>query len=139
MANEIECAVVASLLDSGQTLANAGHAAALIAGAGCLFAHPAAARVAFAIGILFWFAQCWAAVRTRIDASLFRMLAEQPASRAVEMDQAFLTLGFAKRPRERSIESRCAGALRLWRLQIAAFAMECAAVAAGMILALRNA
>jgi hypothetical protein len=131
--------VVASLLDAGTILANAGHAAALIAGAGCLFAHPAAARIAFALAILFWFAQCWAAVRTRIDATLFRMLAEAPASRGFEIDQAFLALGFPKKARDRSIEDRCAGALRLWRLQIAAFTIECGALAVGLILALRYA
>jgi hypothetical protein len=137
MANEVEFSVVASLLDSGATLAAAGHAAALMAGAGCLFARPLAARIAFAVAILFWFAQCYAAVRTRIDASLFLLLAEDPASRALQMDQALLALGLPKGPPERSLHDRCAGALRLWRLQIAAFAMECAAVAVGMIVALR--
>jgi len=127
--------VVSSILDSGRTLGIASHAAAVIAGVGCLFAHPATARIAFAGVILFWFVECWLAVRTRIDASLFRMLAEDPESRSGRLDELLMEWGWLKTARERSIEDRCRGALRWWRLQVAAFVIECCALAAGLIIA----
>jgi hypothetical protein len=137
MANDIECGVVASILDSGATLANASHAAAVIAGFGVL-AHPlvAAARFAFAGVILCWFAGCWLAMRVRIDASLFRMLTEEAATRSRRMDELLLGWGFVKRPRERSIDERCRGALRLWRFQVAAFVIQCCGLVAGLIFAM---
>jgi hypothetical protein len=140
MNDDVASRTVAALLDSGTTLAHASNAAAVIAGIGCLLAHPIAARAAFAAAILCWFLQCWLAVRTRIDASLFRMLAEEPGARVRKMDELLLAWGLAKRTRERSvversIDERCRAALRLWRLQIAAFAFQCCALAIAILLA----
>jgi hypothetical protein len=136
MNDEVKPTTVASLLDSGATLANAGNAAAVIAGFGCLFAHSTSARAAFAAAILCWLVQCWLAVRIRIDASLFRMLAEDPGARARQMDELLIAWGLVKRIRERSLDQRCRAALRLWRFQVAAFAIQCCLLAAGLILAM---
>lgn len=138
----MEPRAVAGILDSGRTMENAGHAAAIIAGLGCFLAHPAAARIAFAGAILLWIGECWLAARTRIDASLFRMLAENltedPEARVDRLDRLLMRWGLVKNARERSMDHRCRGALRLWRVQVAAFAIECCALAAGLIFALAS-
>src|ERR1700680_2659767 len=97
--------VVASILASGRVLENASNAAAIISGIGCLFAHP---KTAFAAAILCWFVQCYFAIRTRIDASLFLL----PLN---GLDELLLAWGLVKKVRERSVDERCRAALRLWR------------------------
>jgi hypothetical protein len=71
---ELDSRVTASFLESGQ-LANASHAAAVVAGFGAVAAHSAVAGFLFSSSMLCWLCECWFAVRVAIDASLFRRLA----------------------------------------------------------------
>ena len=69
---EFERRATASFLDSGRTLANTSHVAAIIAGVGVIVAHPTIVQIACAVSLMGWLAGCYFAARVAIDASLFR-------------------------------------------------------------------
>ncbi len=137
MSDDFRCTLTASFLNSGRVLANAGNAAAMVAGVGCVVAGPPGSRWVLAGSLLFWFAECWFAVRVAIDSSLFRVLAPDPEEAGRQLD-AMLPHRGAATVRERSLEDRTRGALRLWRKQIAALAVQFAALAAGITLRIAN-
>ena len=131
MSKNVDCALTASFLDSGRTMANAANAAAVIAGLGCVMVEPSGSRIALAASILLWLAQCYFAVRVLIDASLFRVLAGDLEEGTRRLDEVL------NRP-NRTVEDRLRGALGLWRGQIVTFVLQLAALAAGAVLRLAN-
>ena len=126
--------ITAAFLDSGRVLANAANAAAVVAGLGCVMTSPVYSRFAFAGSMIVWFVECYYAVRVAIDNSLFRLLATDPEEAARRIDDF---LGTSTEP-SRSLEDRTRGALTLWRTQIVCFALQLAALIAGVILRVAN-
>jgi hypothetical protein len=149
MSNDVNCGLTAGFLDSGHVLANASNAAAIVAGIGCIIAGPACGRWVLGGSFLFWFVECWFAVRVSIDGSLFRVLAADPVEAGRKLD-AMLSrpAGAPTRPnaspfgtatvRDRPLEERTRGAMKLWRKQIAALAMQLATLTAGIVLRVAN-
>jgi hypothetical protein len=129
MGDDFDCKATASILDSGRVLANAAHAGAVVAGLGCFISLPVAARLFFIFSILCWFAGSWFAVRVAIDASLFRALTGDFELR--RLDALLTRWGFTQQPKERNLEDRSHGALRLWRRQTMLLAIQLAALLAG--------
>ena len=137
MSNDISCGLTASFLDSGRVLANAGNAAAIVAGIGCIgcigciVASPSRSGLVLGGSLLFWFVECWFAVRVAIDSSLFRVLADDPEEGGRQLDAMLNRSG-------RTLADRSRGALALWRKQIAALSMQLAALAVGIVLRFAN-
>ena len=131
MSNDISCGLTASFLDSGRVLANAGNAAAIVAGIGCIVASPSYSGLVLGGSLLFWFVECWFAVRVAIDSSLFRVLADDPEEGGRQLDAMLNRSG-------RTLADRSRGALALWRKQIAALSMQLAALAVGIVLRFAN-
>ena len=131
MSKHVGCGVTSSFLDSGRTIAHAANAAAVVAGLGCLWEGPVASRSTLAASIVFWLVECWFAVRVSIDASLFRVMAEDADEGARRLDAMLDRAG-------RPIEDRTRGALAPWRKQIAALVLQIAALAAGIVLRIAN-
>jgi hypothetical protein len=131
---EFECGVIASVLDSGRTLAAAGHAAAVIAALGAGFAHTAPVRLAFAASILLWPIGCYLAVRVSLDAALFRAIAADPVQDSSRMDELLGSWGLMRNLKERTLEQRIRGALTLWRRHQAVFAIQLAALIGGVLM-----
>jgi hypothetical protein len=156
MSNDVNCGLTAGFLDSGHVLANASNAAAIVAGIGCIIAGPACGRWVLGGSFLFWFVECWFAIRVSIDSSLFRVLAVDPVDAGRKLDAmlsrpnaAPLPPGDAPLPpgaapfrtatvRDRPLEDRTRGAMKLWRKQIAALAMQLATLTAGIVLRVAN-
>jgi hypothetical protein len=156
MSYDISCGLTASFLDSGRILANAGNAAAVVAGIGCIIAGPSCGRWVLAGSLLVWFVECWFAVRVAIDSSLLRVLAADPEEAGRQLDDLRSRPGAGplrpdtapSRPdaapfgtatvRERPIADRTRGAMKLWRKQIAALAIQLAALTAGTVLRIAN-
>lgn len=119
-----DCRATAAVLHSGASVALAGHAAALIAavllrGAGWL---------AFC-ALLVWCAVIYLAVRVKMDAQFFELLADHPPD---HFDTWLASAGLRKSSAPRTIPERRRGALRLWRALVAAVAIEIAFVLAGV-------
>lgn len=156
MSENISCGLTASFLDSGRVLANAGNAAAVVAGIGCIMAGPAGSRCVLAGSLLVWFVESWFAVRVAIDSSLFRVLAADPAEGGRQLDAMLSRSAAVPQPpdaarsgpeatplgtataRERPLEDRSHGALKFWRRQTSALAIQLAAFAAGIVLRIAN-
>ena len=131
MSNDISCGLTASFLDSGRVIANSGNAAAIIAGIGCIITGPTNSRLVLAGSLLLWLVENWFAVRVAIDSSLFRVLAADPEEASRQLDAKLNRGG-------RTLADRTRGALALWRKQIAALAIQLAALAAGIVLRIAN-
>jgi len=131
MNDAVECQLTASFLDSGRTIAHAGNAAAVVAGIGCMTGGPFAGHLVLALSLVFWFVGCWFAVRVSIDSSLFRALAGDAEEASRQLDRMLRRPG-------RPLAERTRGALALWRKQIAALALQLAALAVGIALRIAN-
>ncbi len=127
MSDNIGCGLTASFLDSGRVLANAGNAAAIVAGIGSIVSGPSAGRWVMAGSLLIWFVECWFAVRIAIDCSLFRVLAADPDEGGRQLDVMLNRGG-------RTLDDRARGALALWRKQIAALAVQLTMLTVGIAL-----
>ena len=123
----MSCEITASFLDSGRVLAHAGNGGAILAGVGSLMVGSELARTVLAVSLLFWFVECYYAVRVSIDSSLFRVIAADPEESVRRLDEV---LHRAERP----LEDRRRGALGLWRKQRAALAAQLATLMAGIVL-----
>src|ERR1039457_5256187 len=128
---DFTCGLTRSFLGSGRVLANAGNAAAIVGGVGCVVAGPVYSRIVLAGSLLFWFVECWFAVRVAIDGSLFGVMAGDPGGGGGRVAGLVNRTG-------RPLAERSRGALALWRKQIAALAVQLAALAAGIILRIAN-
>jgi hypothetical protein len=129
---ELDSRVTASFLESGQILANASHAAAVVAGFGTAAAHSAIAGLLFSSSMLCWLCECWFAVRVAIDASLFRRVADESEDGWRQVDEWMNACGFLRLSEGRSIADRARGAVALWRRQAVALAIQFAILIAAV-------
>ncbi len=112
--------------------ANAG---IIVAGIGLL----AGARSGVASGLLGLSMMCSLAglpfaARVRIDEALFRELADDPLEGTAELDRLLLKWRLASGTKERRWDERCAGALRLWRIQRAILVTQLGTLTGAIIL-----
>ena len=113
----IECRATASLLRSGSTLVLPAHVGALLA-AFQIHAQPQVNWFS-AASLLCWCAVVYLAVRIKIDAGFFEMLASDPEHAPEQLDQFLAKAGLRKIGKATAIDERCKGALRLWRRMVA--------------------
>jgi hypothetical protein len=118
--SKFDALAIAAVLRSGRITALAGHVGMV------LFALLRRPEWAVAIGFLAWLASIYLSIRVELDARFFVLLAEHDAT---ELDRFLDASGFRKNAGPRSLDSRRAGAIRLWRALIAAVVVELAAVA----------
>jgi hypothetical protein len=124
MNSGLDSRVIASFLESGRTMANAGQAAAIVAGFGSIAGHAALPRLLFASSLVCWLAEGCFAARVRLDAALFQHLAEQPEEPWRRVDELVNSLSHRRAGEHRDIEDRRRGALTLWRRQVIALALQ---------------
>ncbi|MCX6603064.1 MAG: hypothetical protein NTV52_05680 [Acidobacteria bacterium] len=115
----------ASVLRSGAVIAQAGHVLALVAGFGWF----STGRWALTVSLLAWFFHCYIALRVVIDAALFADL----AGREDALDEWLVHFRLRRSTTPRSLDDRTRAALRLWKLQLAAFALQAILLALGWI------
>jgi hypothetical protein len=130
-----DCEVTAGFLESGRTLANVANAAAIIAGIGC-WTSRGVTEVLLALSLMAWIVGSWCAVRVSIDRSLFRTLAKNPTEGGDWLDALLVDWNLVKGAPSRSMHDRSRGALRLWRRQSTALAVQLAALAAALLVRL---
>ena len=126
MSADLESRLTARFLDSGRMLANAGHVAALVAGAGAVAAPSTVGRLAFGSSLLAWTIGCWFAVRVTIDTSLFHLLAEEPEDGWRRLDELLRDSRLRRMPHGRTVADRTAGAIGLGRRQTIALGIQLA-------------
>ena len=126
-----DCRATAAVLRSGASVALAGHVAALMSVLAMYHGGPSA-RIAWC-GLLVWCAVVYLAMRVKIDAQFFELLATEPAE---QLDGWLADTGLRKNSRARTIPERRRGALRLWRALVAAVAIEIAMLLAALVLLL---
>ena len=113
-----DCRATAALLRSGRILSLAGHAAAVMS------VVPAWKDHWIAIGaMVLWLNGVVLSVLVEIDARFFELLAEQPPE---YLDRWLEAAGLRRRSRSKTIPERRNGALRLWRMLVAAVAWQIA-------------
>jgi len=110
-----ECLATAAVLRSGGSVALAGHTAAVMS-ALRIGKDPLASWIALG-SLLVWCFVAYLAVRVRIDAKLFELLATYPAE---QLDAYLASSGLKKTSPARTIAERRRGALRLWRALVLA-------------------
>ncbi len=111
-----DCLATAAVLRSGGSLALAGHIAAAIS-------VLSAGTWTKACVLLVWCAIVYLAIRVKMDASFFELLAAHPAE---QLDDWLDAAGLRKNVAPRTIQDRRRGALRLWRALVAAVVVEIA-------------
>ncbi len=117
MKSATECRATASLLRSGSTLVLAAHVGALLAGFHVQSQAPGI-WLCFA-SLLCWCVVLYLAVRIKIDAGFFDLLAADPDHAPEQLDQFLDKAGLRKLSKSRTNDERCQGALGLWRRMVA--------------------
>jgi hypothetical protein len=119
-----DCLATAAMLRSGNSVALAGHVAAVIS------------ALSGTVGwikwstILVWCCVAYLSIRVKMDERFFELLAVHPAD---QLDQWLHAAGLRKNARSKTIQERRCGALRLWRVLVAAVAIEIALLFLGMM------
>jgi hypothetical protein len=131
---QVESSLTASFLESGQMLAKAGNAAAVIAGITGGIVYSAAVRLLLAGSMLCWLIECWFALRVRIDASLFRQLAGESQGEWRRLDELLVEWGFPRPAEDRSVSDRSRSAVALWRSQAVTLAIQLLSLVAAVLL-----
>jgi hypothetical protein len=121
---QVDSSLTASFLESGQMLAKAGNAGAVVAGITGALVYSAAVRLLLAGSILCWLFECWFAVRVRIDVSLFRQLAGKSQGEWHRLDELLIDWGFPCSAEDRSVTDRSRRAVALWRSQAVTLAIQ---------------
>jgi hypothetical protein len=121
---QLDSSLAASFLESGQILANASNAAAVVAGIAGLTLHSTIARPLLAVSMLCWLIECWFAARVKIDASLFRQLSTESNDNWQQLDELLIDWGFPRTPESRSVGDRSRSAVALWKGQALALAIQ---------------
>ena len=128
--SKFDCRATASLLRSGESLALASHAGALAA----VICAPHARWICVA-SLLCWAAAVYFAVRVRVDAALFELLAEDATASALGLLDNFLTrAGLKSKAVARGLDERRTGAIGLWRNLAAAVALQLLLLGAAVVL-----
>ena len=127
-----DCEVTAGFLQSGRTLSNVANSAAIIAGIGCWWSHGLTG-VLLCVSLATWLVESWFGIRVAIDGSLFRTLAQNDGDGAEWLDSLLVDWKLIDMAQSRSMADRTRGALRLWRMQSAALAVQLAALAASLL------
>jgi hypothetical protein len=119
-----DCRATAAVLRSGGTIALAGHATAVMSVLS-LHANGPEAWIA-CVAVLVWCAVVYLAIRVKLDAQFFELLAAEPSSAASaeQLDDWLAHTGFRKNHEPRTIPERRRGALRLWRMLVAAVVLQ---------------
>jgi len=115
----------ASILRSGAVIVHAGHVLALIAA----YAWFQTGRWPLTVSLLAWLVHCYIALRVAIDAHLFENL----PGREAELDAWLLRFGLRRRLSPRTLDERTRASLRLWKLQLATFALQAILLASAWI------
>ena len=113
---DFDCRATAALLDTGGSLALAGHVAALVS-----LLSPGTAPWIKLCSALVWCAIVYGAMRVKMDSRFFELLASHPAE---DFDRWLETTGLRKVAQPRTIPDRRRGALRLWRGLVIAVVIE---------------
>jgi hypothetical protein len=111
---KFDCRATASVLRSGASLEAASHVGVLLL---LLPPVPVRDRVSLLVlaSFLCWILAVYFALRVRLDASLFELLAEDPERGPAQLD-AFLSRILHKSPKSRGdLPERQQGGIRLWR------------------------
>ena len=117
-----ECRATASLLRSGSTLVLPAHVGAASA---VFHIHSQAHGAWFCIASLScWCAVAYFAVRVKIDAGFFELLAADPDHAPQQLDEFLDKAGLRKISKSLTIEERCKGALGLWRKMVAMVVLQ---------------
>jgi hypothetical protein len=122
VSDSFDCRATAAVLRSGKSAVVAGHVAAVIS--------ALSIRSGGWIALLVWCAVIYLAVRVRMDALFFELLADHPAE---QFDDWMKAAGLRKHASPRTIQDRRHGALRLWRGLIAAVIVEIALTLVGVL------
>lgn len=123
-----DCLATAALLRSTAPLIHASHAAALAA-----FLQFRSAPCLFAASLAAWCAVVALAVRLHFDAAAFDLIAGDPQKAAEHFDRFLVSAGLRRPSPPRPIAERCRGALRLWRMLLAAIALQLLLAAAAFL------
>jgi hypothetical protein len=123
--NDFDCRATAAVLQSGNSLALAGHVATAI----CIFS-TGNTRIK-ACAVLLWCAIVYLAVRVKIDVRFFELLADHPTE---ELDAWLEATGLRKNTPPRTIQQRTQGALRLWRVLMVAVVAEIALMVIALLM-----
>ena len=122
VSDSFDCRATAAVLRSADSAAVAGHVAAVIS---ALSIGSRTAKCA----LLVWCAVIYLAVRVRMDALFFELLADHPAE---ELDNWMNAAGLRKHMPPRTMQDRRRGARRLWRVLLIAVSIEIALTLAGV-------
>ncbi len=126
MPADFECRATAAMLDSGGSLALAGHVAALMGvlmPGGCVWLR--------ACSILVWCVIVYLALRLKLDSRFFELLASHSPQ---EFDQWLQSSGLRKNASPtRSMVDRHRGAMRLWRALVITVVVEMSLAVAGIV------
>ncbi len=104
---EFDCRATSALLDTGGSLALAGHVAALVT-----LLSPGTTPLIKICSAVVWCAMVYGAVRVKMDCRFFELLA---AYSGEDFDRWLEATGLRKAGLSRTIADRRRGALRLWR------------------------
>lgn len=122
----------ACLLRAGLRASMAGHVGALLAGMGILHQGVAAGYV---VALVAWGYLVYLQVRVSLDAELFSWLAL--GGETGDVDSFLVRSALVGAARERSVDDRCLGALRLWRRLMVVLVVEIVAVGVGLVIGIR--
>jgi hypothetical protein len=125
VSDSFDCLATAAVLRSGKSAAVAGHVAAVISA----LSIRSGGRVAM-FALLVWCLVVYLAIRVRMDALFFKLLADHPAE---QFDDWMNAAGLRKHASPGTIQDRRRGALRLWRGLIAAVIIEIALTLVGVL------
>jgi hypothetical protein len=119
-----DCRATAAVLNSGGSLALAGHVATII---GVLLNGNAWMK---GCAVLVWCAIVYLSIRVKMDVRFFELLADHPAD---QLDAWLDGAGLRKHAPPRTIERRSRGALRLWRALAITVVIEIALMFAAVL------
>lgn len=128
MDSEFDCKATAAVLRSGTAVALAGHAAALMS----VLAAGTDARTAWIaiLALLDWCVVVYLAIRVRIDAGFFELLAGHPPE---PLDEWLKATGLRAGTPPRTMADRRSGALRLWRRLVIAVVVQIGLLVASLL------
>jgi len=122
-----DCRATAAVLRSGESAALAGHAAAVM---NVIFIALSKSKWTGLCSLLVWCAVVYLAVRVKMDAQFFELLADHPAE---QFDLWLDAAGLRRNAGPRTMQDRRRGALKLWRALAIAVTIEIALMLLGAL------